>query len=205
MTRATPSIRAMLRALAWACALAAAISTLAACGQRSGEQAAPAATDAGLVRAAPAAVAPAAPATVPAPTQAIQTPASSTVPTTTSGETAEAGVQLGGIALADATAAAGPVSNGARRRRSTADQLAIGKVDNRCNTAADCAVKDVGSCCGYRPQCVNRDSETRPEAVKANCASEARAGICGFPMIESCECVQGHCAALPPSNNGLVQ
>ena len=54
-----------------------------------------------------------------------------------------------------------------------------GKVDTRCTTSADCAVKDVGNCCGYFPACVNRDSPVFPEQVRAACEAEGRASICG--------------------------
>lgn len=66
-------------------------------------------------------------------------------------------------------------------------------VDRSCSTDADCTVKNVGNCCGYYPACVNVDSPTDPEGVKANCAAEGRAGVCGFPEISGCQCVQGTC------------
>ena len=64
-----------------------------------------------------------------------------------------------------------------------------------CATSADCAVKDVGNCCGYFPACVNRDSPVFPEQVRAACEAEGRASICGFREITSCECVAGQCQA----------
>jgi hypothetical protein len=66
-----------------------------------------------------------------------------------------------------------------------------------CRSDADCAVKDVGSCCGYRPACVNADTPTFPEEVKARCAAEGRMGICGFQPVSGCQCVAGQCAARP--------
>ena len=72
---------------------------------------------------------------------------------------------------------------------------AAGKVDTSCATSADCAVKDVGNCCGYFPACVNRDSPVFPEQVRAACEAEGRASICGFREISSCECVAGQCQA----------
>ena len=69
-----------------------------------------------------------------------------------------------------------------------------GVVDASCKTDADCAIKDVGSCCGYNPRCVNKDSPTFPEQVKASCGKEGRVGICGFPAISSCHCEHGTCA-----------
>lgn len=70
---------------------------------------------------------------------------------------------------------------------------APGVVDTSCRTDADCAIKDVGSCCGYRPQCVNTASPTFPEQVQAACAQSGRMGICGFPAITGCKCTAGQC------------
>ncbi len=73
---------------------------------------------------------------------------------------------------------------------------ADGKVDYTCATDADCTVKDVGNCCGYYPACVNVDSPTFPEQVKAACAESGTAGICGFPSISGCQCVENRCKAI---------
>ena len=70
-------------------------------------------------------------------------------------------------------------------------------VDHSCRTDADCAVKDVGNCCGYYPACVNKDSPTFPERVKAQCEASGVSSICGFPEITACTCVEGRCAAAP--------
>jgi hypothetical protein len=67
-------------------------------------------------------------------------------------------------------------------------------VDYSCRTDADCAVKNVGNCCGEYPACVNRDSPTFPERVKADCSKNHMAGTCGFPVVESCSCVEGRCS-----------
>ena len=68
-------------------------------------------------------------------------------------------------------------------------------VDYSCRVDADCAIKDVGNCCGRYPACVNRDSPTFPERVKAECERKGMAGVCGFPVIEGCACVEGRCGA----------
>ena len=68
-----------------------------------------------------------------------------------------------------------------------------GAVDRSCTTDADCTVKNVGNCCGYYPACVNVDSPTDPEGVQAQCAADGRMGVCGFPEISGCQCVQGTC------------
>jgi hypothetical protein len=66
-------------------------------------------------------------------------------------------------------------------------------VDQSCRTDADCAIKDVGSCCGYAPACVNKASPTFPEQVQAQCAKEGRVSTCGFPAITGCKCSAGKC------------
>ncbi len=68
-----------------------------------------------------------------------------------------------------------------------------GEVDFSCDSDNDCKIKDVGSCCGYRPACVNKDSKTFAAEVKAQCNKEGRVGICGFPSISSCTCTNKKC------------
>jgi hypothetical protein len=66
-------------------------------------------------------------------------------------------------------------------------------LDRSCRTASDCAVKNVGNCCGMQPACVNVNSPTDPAAVQAQCAREGRMSVCGFKPVEACECVAGKC------------
>jgi len=68
-------------------------------------------------------------------------------------------------------------------------------IDRSCRTDADCTVKNVGSCCGYYPACVNVDSPTDPKGVQAACAKKGMMSVCGFPDIASCSCRQGQCEA----------
>lgn len=68
-------------------------------------------------------------------------------------------------------------------------------VDRSCRTDADCAVKDVGNCCGYFPACVNKASPTDPAGVKAQCAASGMASVCGFQEISACTCTAGKCEA----------
>jgi hypothetical protein len=82
---------------------------------------------------------------------------------------------------------------------------APGVVDASCRTDADCAIKDVGSCCGYRPQCVNTASPTFPEQVQAACAKSGRMGICGFPAITGCTCKAGQCEGTGADAGNQVQ
>jgi len=68
-------------------------------------------------------------------------------------------------------------------------------VSRTCESDADCAVKNVGNCCGYYPACVNKDADTFPERVAAECAKQGVSSICGFPEIPGCRCVAGQCEA----------
>lgn len=68
-------------------------------------------------------------------------------------------------------------------------------VDRSCRTDADCTVKDVGSCCGTYPACVNVGSPTDPRAVQLECARTGMSSTCEVPVIESCTCNVGQCAA----------
>ena len=86
-----------------------------------------------------------------------------------------------------------------------ADAGTPGEVDHACSTDADCAVKDVGSCCGYSPACVNKDSPTFPDQVKAECAKNDMQSICGFRDIEGCVCVEGRCEAGPATSGEAVR
>ncbi len=67
-------------------------------------------------------------------------------------------------------------------------------VDTTCKSNADCAVKNVGNCCGAMPACVNKDSPTDPAAVQAQCNAKGMMGVCGFKEISACQCDNGQCA-----------
>jgi hypothetical protein len=71
----------------------------------------------------------------------------------------------------------------------------VAALDRSCRTGADCAVKNVGNCCGYMPACVNTNAKPDPDAVQAQCAKQGMASVCGFQEIRSCQCVQGQCEA----------
>ena len=73
------------------------------------------------------------------------------------------------------------------------DKSEPGTVDYSCTTDADCAIKDVGNCCGSYPACVNTDSPTFPEQVKAQCAESRMSSVCGFPVLTGCQCVENRC------------
>jgi hypothetical protein len=71
-----------------------------------------------------------------------------------------------------------------------------------CRSDADCAVKDVGNCCGYYPMCVNKDAVTDPAAVRAACASEGMAAVCGFREVQGCTCKAGVCEDVAAAGPG---
>ena len=76
-------------------------------------------------------------------------------------------------------------------------------MDFSCKADTDCAVKNVGNCCGYYPACVNVNSPTDPKGVQAECAKKGMMSVCGFPDISACTCKQGRCEAA--SGNVQVQ
>ncbi len=81
------------------------------------------------------------------------------------------------------------------------------KVDTHCTGDAQCVVKNVGSCCGQKPACVNVDSPTDPAAVQAQCQASGRMGICGFRQITACQCQAGTCMPAddgPGVSNGSI-
>ena len=69
----------------------------------------------------------------------------------------------------------------------------VPKLDTSCRSNADCAVKNVGSCCGAKPACVNKAAKVDPAAVQADCAARGIASVCGFEDIQSCTCDAGTC------------
>jgi hypothetical protein len=88
------------------------------------------------------------------------------------------------------------------------DERAPVEVVRSCRTDADCAVRNVGNCCGAMPACVNKDSPTDPAGVQARCAKEGMASVCGFTEIEGCRCAAGQCisavAPIDPSQDPPV-
>lgn len=74
-----------------------------------------------------------------------------------------------------------------------------------CAADADCAIKDIGNCCGHYPACVNVDSPTDPEGVTRECAQKGLAGICGYPVIEACVCRNARCEPAPGERAGVPQ
>jgi hypothetical protein len=101
-----------------------------------------------------------------------------------------------------ATATSGSQPAPASTDRRTLPEPA-GAIDATCKTDADCTVKNVGSCCGYYPACVNVNSPTDPKGVQAECAKKGMMSVCGFKDINTCTCSRGHCEAA--SGGALVQ
>jgi hypothetical protein len=79
------------------------------------------------------------------------------------------------------------------------------KLDYHCTSDADCAVKDIGNCCGAYPACVNKDSPTDPAAVQAQCAKQGRMSACGFRPVDACSCTQGRCTPRDDTSQSQVQ
>jgi hypothetical protein len=78
-------------------------------------------------------------------------------------------------------------------------------VDYSCKVDSDCEVKNVGNCCGYYPACVNVDSPTFPDLVRARCEAEGMMSICGFPEISGCQCVEGRCSNITGPGPGAAE
>jgi hypothetical protein len=79
----------------------------------------------------------------------------------------------------------------------SADVRAVKTVTTNCEQDRDCAIKNVGNCCGEYPACVNSSSDPDPAAVMAACVKEGRMSTCGYPMIASCICKNKQCEAVP--------
>jgi hypothetical protein len=73
----------------------------------------------------------------------------------------------------------------------------VKSVTTNCEQDRDCAIKNVGNCCGEYPACVNSSSRPDPAAVMAACVKEGRMSTCGYPMIASCICKNKQCEAVP--------
>ena len=69
-----------------------------------------------------------------------------------------------------------------------------------CVLSSDCIVKDVGSCCGYYPRCANLGATFGPP----NC-NVGQVGVCGFPVIDHCECQRNTCVGVQSAVQGSQQ
>ncbi len=145
-----------------------------------------------------------APSTQPSPTpDAAQTPVAPTTqpaPATSTPTPAPNAVHDAAAPLAPAAATAPKTPTAPAPTKNANDALADkaagfdpNNPDRRCKIDSDCAVKDVGNCCGRFPMCVNKNAKTDPAAVAAQCAKQGMASICGFEEITACQCVDGQC------------
>jgi hypothetical protein len=64
-------------------------------------------------------------------------------------------------------------------------------IDYACAQDADCVVKNLGSCCGYNPRCMNDRSMPVPEQC-----GQGMMGSCGFPEITHCACQESRCVSM---------
>lgn len=72
-----------------------------------------------------------------------------------------------------------------------------------CQSDSDCVEKNVGNCCGGYPKCVRKDSLPNPAWVSKFCVAQGMAGVCGFPKIDGCKCVEQRCQDVVKSFGGL--
>ena len=69
-------------------------------------------------------------------------------------------------------------------------------LERSCVEDDDCEIKNMGNCCGYYPECLNENADTDPERVMEICAEQNLGGVCGFPSINDCQCVDNKCKAI---------
>ncbi|MBS3074963.1 hypothetical protein J4429_00730 [Candidatus Pacearchaeota archaeon] len=66
-------------------------------------------------------------------------------------------------------------------------------INYTCEQPEDCEIKDVRNCCGYHPECVNKNSIVNASLVKELCEHGAQTGLCGYKDIKSCKCEKNKC------------
>jgi len=64
-----------------------------------------------------------------------------------------------------------------------------------CNTNSDCEIKDIGSCCGEYPRCVNKEFIPDIDAVINECKESGISSTCEFPVIIYCACIKNSCVS----------
>lgn len=63
-----------------------------------------------------------------------------------------------------------------------------------CETDSDCAITNVGNCCGFYPTCTNaEESGAAPDLVNLLCEQNGLVSVCGYPSISGCQCIDGTC------------
>jgi len=66
-------------------------------------------------------------------------------------------------------------------------------IDYTCVKNSDCVIKNVYNCCGAYPKCVNKNAIINSNFASQNCSKEGFDSICGFPSIDSCQCINSKC------------
>ncbi len=74
-------------------------------------------------------------------------------------------------------------------------------IDYNCDNDSDCEIKDVHNCCGYYPECVNRQAMVDAAFVRDACNEEGKASICGFTSIDTCRCINSRCEGYLKNEN----
>ena len=59
------------------------------------------------------------------------------------------------------------------------------RIDYSCETASDCAIKEVGNMCGAYYKCVNKDFKPHPPELTHK--------MCGQLQIQKCDCIENKC------------
>lgn len=98
--------------------------------------------------------------------------------------------------------AAAPGSEPRKITRPGAGSSSGTMVNLQCGNDNDCEIKNVGSCCGERPACVNKNAPVNPTLVAEECKQSGMVSTCGFPAISACQCVKGQCEG---SDTGMIQ
>ena len=137
-----------------------------------------------------------------APTPTPDTPGSATPPAQMAAEPAAVAAPPSAPALAPVASTPPPQAMETAGDRAPAFDPA--NPDRSCRSDSDCAVKNVGNCCGYFPLCVNKDAKTDPAAVRAQCEKDGMSSICGFQEVKGCQCVQGRCENLADGASAIM-
>lgn len=69
-------------------------------------------------------------------------------------------------------------------------------LDRRCSVDTDCAIMNIGNCCGREPACLAKFAKPNPAWVQKQCEKHGLAGVCGFTPVMGCQCKSGRCASL---------
>ncbi len=139
-----------------------------------------------------------------APTPTPDTPGSATPPAQMAAEPTAVAAPPSAPAPAPAPVASTPPPQAMETAGDRAPAFDPTNPDRSCRSDSDCAVKNVGNCCGYFPLCVNKDAKTDPAAVRAQCEKDGMSSICGFQEVKGCQCVQGRCENLADGASAIM-